>query len=342
MIEITDVFLKKVMMHRVSYVESQARAGEEVFDLIDETLSDVLKNMFLKPFTNNVSSQEFHHTIDLNFNVLFSLSKQIRENGNFIELSKKIFDHLMSVSDNANIKDGDVFVARFDDIKLNENFYEGLGIFKFEDKQSFVETDLTSSSLTHSLRKGIGAKKPEKAVLILFTEEPYNLLVIDNSTAETDYWQNKFIGNRQKADFVNNTTDLLLMAKNFITEQIPQEFDITRADQIDLLNKSFHYFKEKESFDMEEFSQQVIANDEGIAAFKTYKQAFDEGLDTPIPDSFDISEKAVKKQAKAYKSVLKLDKNFHIYIHGDKELIENGFDDGKRMNYYKVYYHQEE
>lgn len=342
MIEITDVFLKKVMMHRVSYVESQARAGEEVFDLSDETLSDVLKNMFLKPFTNNVSSQEFHHTIDLNFNVLFSLSKQIRENGNFIELSKKIFDHLMSVSDNANIKDGDVFVARFDDIKLNENFYEGLGIFKFEDKQSFVETDLTSSSLTHSLRKGIGSKKPEKAVLILFTEEPYTLLIIDNSTAETDYWQNKFIGNRQKADFVNNTTDLLLMAKNFITEQIPQEFDINRSDQIDLLNKSFAYFKEKESFDIQEFSEQVIANEDGIAAFKAYKKNFDEGLDTPIPDSFDISEKAVKKQAKAYKSVLKLDKNFHIYIHGDKELIENGFDDGKRMNYYKVYYHQEE
>lgn len=341
MIEIAEVFLTKVIMHRVSYVESQARAGEEVFDLSDETLSDVLKNMFLKPFTNNVSSQEFHHSIDLSYNVLFGLSRQIRENGNFIELSKKIFDHIMAVSDNANIKDGDLFVAKFDDIKLNDNFYQGLGVFKFEDKQSFVETSLTSSSLTHSLRNGIGTKKPEKAVLILFTEEPYTLLIIDNSAAETDYWQNKFIGNRQKADFVNNTTDLLLMAKNFITEQIPQEFDINRSDQIDLLNKSYAYFKENESFDIQEFSEQVIANEEGIAAFKSYKKNFDESLDTPIPDTFDISDAAVRKQSRAYKSVLKLDKNFHIYIHGNKDLIENGFDDDKRMNYYKVYYHQE-
>jgi hypothetical protein len=61
----------------------------------------------------------------------------------------------------------------------------------------------------------------------------------------------------------------------------------------------------------------------------------------PIADSFDISGAAVKKQARVYKSVLKLDKNFHIYIHGNKDLIEKGFDDGRDMNYYKVYFREE-
>jgi len=38
--------------------------------------------------------------------------------------------------------------------------------------------------------------------------------------------------------------------------------------------------------------------------------------------------------------VLKLDKNFHIYIHGNKELIERGTDpDGRK--YYKIYFEQE-
>jgi hypothetical protein len=41
-------------------------------------------------------------------------------------------------------------------------------------------------------------------------------------------------------------------------------------------------------------------------------------------DGFSISAEAVKKQSRVFKSVLKLDKNFHIYIHGDKELIERG------------------
>ena len=102
------------------------------------------------------------------------------------------------------------------------------------------------------------------------------------------------------------------------------------------------YFKEKESFDLDEFSNEVIANEEGIASFKSYKKSYEEEFDAAIADSFDISSAAVKKQARVFKSVLKLDKNFHIYIHGDKELIEKGFDDAKSMNYYKVFFKEEE
>jgi len=55
---------------------------------------------------------------------------------------------------------------------------------------------------------------------------------------------------------------------------------------------------------------------------------------------FEISNKAVKKQARVFKSVLKLDKNFHIYIHGDKKLIERGTDEVGRK-FYKIYYEEE-
>jgi hypothetical protein len=49
----------------------------------------------------------------------------------------------------------------------------------------------------------------------------------------------------------------------------------------------------------------------------------------------------VKKQAKIYKSILKLDKNFHIYIHGNREMITKGTDpDGRK--FYKIYFENEE
>jgi len=48
----------------------------------------------------------------------------------------------------------------------------------------------------------------------------------------------------------------------------------------------------------------------------------------------------VKKQARIFKTVLKLDKNFRIYIHGNRELIEQGVEkDGRK--YYKIYFEQE-
>ena len=59
-----------------------------------------------------------------------------------------------------------------------------------------------------------------------------------------------------------------------------------------------------------------------------------------LADSFEISAQAVKKQARVFKNVLKLDKNFHIYIHGNREMIEQGVDENGRK-YYKIYYEEE-
>ena len=92
---------------------------------------------------------------------------------------------------------------------------------------------------------------------------------------------------------------------------------------------------------MEEFGNEVIGHAEGIESFKTFKKNHEDEYSMEGSDSFAINEAAVKKQAKSYKSILKLDKNFHIYIHGDKDLIEKGFDEEKDMNFYKVYFKNE-
>ena len=61
-----------------------------------------------------------------------------------------------------------------------------------------------------------------------------------------------------------------------------------------------------------------------------------------IEDNFDISETAVKKQSKNFKSVIKLDKNFHVYVHGDTKFLEKGFNEEVNMNYYRLYFKEEE
>ena len=67
-------------------------------------------------------------------------------------------------------------------------------------------------------------------------------------------------------------------------------------------------------------------------------------------DSFDWflyiavfqTENAAKKQQTKMKSVLKLDKNFHIYIHGDESRIRRGVDPETGMKFYQFYYDEEE
>jgi hypothetical protein len=77
-----------------------------------------------------------------------------------------------------------------------------------------------------------------------------------------------------------------------------------------------------------------------IKSFRNFDSSYRQENYIEPNDNFDISPQAVKKQAKAFKSVLKLDKNFHIYIHGNRELIEQGIDkDGRK--FYKIYFERE-
>ncbi|MBK6883307.1 MAG: hypothetical protein IPH05_10255 [Flavobacteriales bacterium] len=58
------------------------------------------------------------------------------------------------------------------------------------------------------------------------------LFVVDDND-HTTYWQQDFIGLRPKKDHVNSTSHMLELTKSFITEQLPHDYPIGKADQID-------------------------------------------------------------------------------------------------------------
>jgi hypothetical protein len=90
---------------------------------------------------------------------------------------------------------------------------------------------------------------------------------------------------------------------------------------------------------LNEFTNEVIEQPEMIKSFNQYKPIYQKEYEIDIPDEFPISANAVKKQARIFKSVIKLDKNFHIYVHGNRNLIEQGIDENGK--FYKIYYKEE-
>ena len=109
-----------------------------------------------------------------------------------------------------------------------------------------------------------------------------------------------------------------------------------------MLNKSASYFKERDKFDIKNFEKEVLVQPEVIEAFADYRKDFNKRLDLTAIDEFDVSQTAVKKNQKYMRSVVKLDKNFHIYIHSKHEYVERGFDEEKGLKYYKLFYVNEE
>ncbi len=341
MIEFNDATISKIVFHRISTEDENSILSDNVFEIANKVDEETLKRIFLKSFQANAVTYEFTHDVDVELNVLLKISSSIQQGEDFLAKSINIHQHLKAVSKHPNIKDGDLFIVHFHDIKLDNKYHDALGIYKIENKESFIETTAQSNGqIGFGFRKGIGSKRLDKACLIIFTEQPYTVLVIDNNRTETDYWQNEFIKVGLRNDNVNITNQFLTLTKNFVTQQFPTEFEVSKADQIDLLNRSVEYFKSHENFDKEEFEEEVFQDKGLINSFRNFDANYRDVNAIEIAEDFTISSQAVKKMARVFKSVIKLDKNFHIYIHGDRNLIEQGIDEDGRK-FYKIYFNEE-
>ncbi|MBI3882719.1 MAG: nucleoid-associated protein, partial [Sphingobacteriales bacterium] len=313
-----------------------------------EQLGKLLMQYFLKPFEKINEVYRLSHSSDnLALNELFHFADDIfKSTENFHNNSIQIARHLYDISTHPKIKSGELYVTYFTNLQIEGELHNAIGIFKSETKETYLKVNIEPDGFTLSYEEqAINIKKLDKGCVIFNTEkeEGYKVCIIDqtNST-EAAYWIDDFLNLKIRNDNYNQTSNTLSIYKKFVTTQLDDEFEISATDKIDLLNKSIKYFKEKETFDIDEFSNEVIGYAEGIASFKDYKKSYEEEFETEITDSFQINNAAVKKQARLYKSILKLDKNFHIYIHGNKEMIEKGFDEEKNLNYYKVYYREEQ
>lgn len=337
MITIAESQIKSLQFYKYSAGNVENSIGQNLSELLTEH-HDFFAFALLKPFVNQIETYGFAHPVNASYNVLQGLSLQLFQNHDFIEISSQIFKHLQSCSQHHNINDGDVFIAQFQQIEYQGETCGALGVFKFEEKENFIETS-TEQNGKLQVKQGFTGKKPEKACLIIRNSDDFTILVIDAKT-ETNYWQNDFIQAKPKQDFVNQTHRVLQLTKNYIVKQIEEDFEVSKADKIDLLNKSVQYFKNHEQFEQEDFEKEVFDDESVIESFRNYNQLNTSEADIQITDSFQISQQAVKKQTRNFKSVLKLDKNFHIYIHGDRKLIENGVDANGRK-FYKIYYTEE-
>ncbi|MCJ8210974.1 nucleoid-associated protein [Mucilaginibacter sp. RS28] len=350
MIFALEAALDQLAIHRIGNPLQDERyvLSDSTIALTDELLPRLLMQYFLSPYEKVNEVYRFYHpSDDLNLNEVYHFAKKIFEDqSTFLENSRQLAKQLYEVSNHPKIKSGELYVAYFNNVQIEGELMDAIGLFKSETKETYLKVFPEKEGFGLSYEEeAININKLDKGCLIFNTEseEGYKVAVIDqtNRNQEAQYWKDDFLKLRVRNDNYNQTANVLGVYKQFVTEKLDEEFEMSKADKIDLLNRSMKYFKEKDNFDMDEFGQEVIGNEQGIASFLNYKKSYEDEFETPIPDSFEISDAAVKKQARVYKSVLKLDKNFHIYIHGNKDLIEKGFDDGKAMNFYKVYFKEE-
>jgi hypothetical protein len=346
MIDYTNTIIEKVSVHNIGNKTNgeELHLSKTLLDISDVKVRSLLSKFFLTPF----SDPEYHSFTfsndDFTLNPLHVFASQIFEDAKqFQKIAIDIAKHLYEISIHPQIKPGDLFITYFSEVVVEDEVTDAIGIFKSETKQPFLKLDREQHSYSIRYEDGINIDKLDKGCLIFNTEKEsgYKICIIDKSNkTEAQYWKDTFLQLKPYSDVYHYTKDLMNITKYYIAKELPEEFEINKTEQIDLLNRSAEYFKTHDKFDKADYEKEVFKDSKMIKSFRKFDESYRNENDIDFEDSFEISTSAVKEGIKSFKSVLKLDKNFHIYIHGDVELIKQGVEkDGRK--FYKIYYERE-
>ncbi len=340
-------------MSRIDYISIHLVGNKSIDDgvvlsktnlVVDDKIKNLLVNYFLASFTSDGYFQLYHDS-GIEYNVVYGAVSQIFDNPETLyDQSVNLAKHLYDQSTHPKIKGGEFYTVYFKDCIVDGDTVDAVGLFKSENKDTFLKVLRENGNFNLESEQGISIKKLDKGCLIFNKEREngYIVAVVDNTNKgiEAQYWIDDFLHIRQRKDEYANTQNVMAMAKNFVTKELPKEFEVSKADQIDLLNKSLKFFKEKDTFDIEDFANEVIEQPEVIESFHSFRRNYESENDITIDDTFAISNHAFKKQQRSYKRIINLDKKIQIIINGNRQNVEQGEDE--RGKYYKVYYSEEE
>lgn len=313
---------------------------ETNFENVEDQINSLVNNSF-----NFEELYSFHFLPKVELNPVYQFVRSIfQDKSSFVDQTQNCSRILYDKSNHPKIKGGELQVSYFNGCSVNGKTVDAIAIFKSENKEIFLRVLTSKVGFDLECEKGIAVKKLDKGCIIFNTKERdgYVVTLVDNTNHGEDaqYWKNDFLGVQPIANEFHQTTSFLSIAKKYVTKQLDEDFVVTKSDKIDLLNRSVEYFKTHNSFDKLEFERIVFQEPDIIKSFRKFDSNYRQENEIEIPDDFSISTLAVKKQARVFKSVLKLDKNFHIYIHGNRDLIEQGIEkDGRK--FYKIYFDKE-
>ena len=349
MIKRTRAAISKFIIHKVgNKFNSATNIFSEDVITFDEESYELMKPFLLKSFGNVSESFRFNHHANIDLNELNNYSTEIfKDNSAFIDISKHIVNHLYEQSNSAQIKTGDVIVALFEEIEYKDVVTQAIGIFKIENKINFFQTFMEKDSLDVFVQQGISTKKLDKGCLIINSSDGEGRVVlsVDNNNYDAQYWLNNFLNVKYADDNNQHTQNYIEMCKDFSEEIIKEDYGVQEKSKF--LAKTVDFFKENEDVNIEDFKEEVFEENEDFKPlFDDYKKQFEELNDVLVRNQFAISDIVLKKQKQKIKTEIKLDTNIQIKIDIDApdasgEYLEKGYDEEKKMKFYKVFFNEE-
>lgn len=350
MLIFADSKIEAISIHQVGnkFRDEFYQLSDSPLDLSaqDEDTKLCLMNFFCGPFHKPPLTYRFFHpnaALELN-EANHYVSAFFDGKTSFQETSENLVKYLYEVSCHPKISAGEFYTVHFSGVIFEGEYWDAIGVYKVDNKELFLDVNQRNGSYHLNIIRAIGLGKLEKAAIILNSEKQFGFKVIVADLAkslDSNYWKDEFLQVRLRNDAYLQSLITMDTFETFVKQKLDETFEVEKIDKVDLLNKGMAYFKENDTFDQADFAENIFQNPDVIEKYRSFSKDIQEDRDVQVPDSFNISEAALKKKKSAFKSVIKLDKNAHIYLHGKRDFIEKGFDEHKGMNYYKIYFENE-
>ena len=334
--------IEALIMHRIG--NKGMDEGYTISDKcihLDSQLAMLLTKYFICPFISG-EFYNLYHEASLELNEIYNyVTKIFNDFSLFQEQSINIAKHLYNESSHPKIKAGELYIAYFHDCIVDGKNVDAIGIFKSENKDTFLKVLQTDEGFDIATESGININKLDKGCLIFDAEKEsgYLVAIVDNTNkgAEAKYWANDFLHVRPRKDSFNQTQNMLSLCKSFVS-QLPS--DNGKVEKATYMNRSVEALKE-ESVNINSFAEQVFETPKLVSEFKQYKETFQKEREIEIDDTFATASTAIKRRATSTMTTIKLDKNFDINIHGGEQYIVRGYDEERGMYYYQLFFKEE-
>lgn len=309
---------------------------------MEPNINDLLQQYFFTPFKSS-ELYTFCHESDINLNEIYIYASKIfQDESNLQEQSRNIAKHLYAKSTHPKIKSGELYIAYFRGTQIGGVDSDAIGIFKSESKETYLRIYPSGNNFEIDSEKGININKLDKGCIIFNTEKSNGYVVSIIDTTKTgdiaQFWANDFLKVKIREDEYSRTENIMSLCQNFIKAQPALE----KIDKIEIINQTVGYLKENESFNIDSYTSQILADKVLGDAFNDFKSKYEQERDVIIPDEFQLSAQAFKKSTRSIRSQIKLDNNFKISIDGDTRYLEKGYDEEKKLSYYKLFFKDEQ
>lgn len=344
MIDVTHSKIKSVVVHKVV---SKSSTYENKFSGEEVCLTDDLKEILAQFFFSSLKEESLYTFYpphrEEEKSTLLLIDQLMGEEIDFVSASRHIAELLHEASTHPKVKDGDLYVVEFENCYVQDKLVKAIGLFKSEVKETYLNIVENDGRFTIQKSEGFSINKLDKGCLICNyePEKGYLLSLFDNTSKSrgASFWIEDFLQARVRRDSSFLTKTAMNTVKDFITKELPKKKEISKQEQFDVMNKTVDYMTEKQKFDRNEYARSVLQDEEMAQDFREFLSTKGDGLDDW--DHFPISEETVKKSSRFMKKVIKLDKDFSIYVHGTTNFMRKGYDPEKCLNYYQIYFTEE-